>query len=341
MRISPLPSKGGGFYTADKHQQLHSMSNSVPSPSSSFSGEDAKSEPVMDSSVLTGVGTSSHLNGWEYLEGRETGYVMSREQNMLTNMKEEREDWEELNVKIENDDGVEDEEGFWKEEDSKRDETDKIITDHRFIEKEIKLECGQQEVEGPSMFSTLCVLKQPRVLIHRLEITKNSVAVQSLPSPLSCERSQGVRSLLKQHEVSPLVSDGFLKEKSQVLTLEREDAESEVPLNQLPSSSENETSAEASFTLVPSTKENTEGVHLQHDVEQTLPDQLNRTIRSQTPPSSPHQRMTPSTFPTPTESHKGSQGDHPQRKKMLRKQCTYQCSDWEGRLTEGYTSLYG
>ncbi|KAJ8251689.1 hypothetical protein GJAV_G00224050 [Gymnothorax javanicus] len=234
------------------------MSDSVPSPSSTCSGEDLKAEPMMDSSIHTEVETRSSLNECKDLEGRETGYVISGEQNMQISVKEEEEDWEELNVKIENDDGVEDEEGFWKEEKNEMDEMEGITTDLKFVKDEVKIECGEQEGDEPSMFFTSGVLEQPGVPIYRLEIANNSVAVQSLPSAMSCEGSQGVRSPWNQHELSPLVSDGFLERESQVMTLDRwTDAQSEVSLNQLPSSSENGMNTEASITVITSRKENT------------------------------------------------------------------------------------
>ncbi|KAJ8251691.1 hypothetical protein GJAV_G00224070 [Gymnothorax javanicus] len=157
---------------------------------------------MMDSSVHTGVETSSSLNGCKDLEERETRHSICGEQNMLITVKEEKEDWEGLSVKIETEDCVKDEEVFWKEEENERDEMKEgIIADHSFVKDEIKLEFGQHEEEAePSMFLTACA----------------------------------------PHELSPLVSDGFLKQENRVGTSEmRTDVQTEVPLSLLPSSSEN------------------------------------------------------------------------------------------------------
>ncbi|KAJ8251692.1 hypothetical protein GJAV_G00224080, partial [Gymnothorax javanicus] len=390
---------------------------------------------MMDSSIHTGVETTSSLSGSEDLEGREMRRLTRDEEDVLISMKEENEDWEELNVKIES----EDEEGFWKEEDPKRNEMEGVVPEHKFVKDELMLECSQQEREKRSMFISSCVLKQARVLIHRLEIANNSVAVstlprplarkrgkgdgcsasenfvidqeglgkgvekdrngmkvgivpdrkfgldgmkmecgqqseeepcmlvtscvlkqprvlihrlkisndtvpvQALPGPMSWKRNPGVRSPWRRHELLPLVGNRLVKQESQVITLERRaDAQSEFLLNLLPSSSENGTNAEATFGLITSKTENAgqtdglssqhsafplypffdpEEVHLQDDFDPILPYELSRTVRSQTPPRTPNQYLTPPTFPTLTQPYIDSLGDHPLRKKMLQTEC--------------------
>ncbi|KAG5847979.1 hypothetical protein ANANG_G00132010 [Anguilla anguilla] len=110
----------------------------------------------------------------------------------------------------------------------------------------VKSEHGQQEVEALSPLVTSCLLKQPRVLIRRLEIASSSVPVASPPHPVVCTRGQRARSLWRRHELSPLRGNGSLRLKGQVMTRKRKTiGQLERPLKLLPSSSESGICGEA------------------------------------------------------------------------------------------------
>ncbi|KAJ8367213.1 hypothetical protein AAFF_G00324260 [Aldrovandia affinis] len=173
--------------------------------------EDMKEESVMDSTDYTGVEPRSSLNTSENTEerkDRKTGYGMSKEEkDILFNMKEEEGEWC-MSVKMEREDGVRDEEGLWREQEKQKVEQERDLnnqtaqTDRR--EKDgVKPECGQREGELSTLVMSL-LLKQPRVLIRRLEFTNISVPVSSPPHSLSSKRDQGTRFPWRLHELSPV-----------------------------------------------------------------------------------------------------------------------------------------
>ncbi|XP_061099769.1 zinc finger protein 37-like isoform X2 [Conger conger] len=169
-----------------------------------YSGEDLKAESVMDSSDYKG-GVEPRLSLNRCKEEGTTGYFMSREQeDVLANMKEEEEDGERLSIKMETVNHVKGEEELWKEEEEKEGhlrypfaQTDKMV------KSEVKSEHGQQEVGEPSTVVTSCLLKQPRVLIRRLEISNISVPGSSPLCSVACRSDQGATSPWRQHELSP------------------------------------------------------------------------------------------------------------------------------------------
>ncbi|KAG5846407.1 hypothetical protein ANANG_G00114650 [Anguilla anguilla] len=304
-------------------------SNPITFLSPSSSGKDIKAESVMDCTDYTGVESRSSLDRCEDIEDRterKTGYLMSREQQaILTNMKkEEEEDWEQQSVKMEREDGVRDEEGLWKEEDKERDEQmeghvpNQIIQIYKWEVHDIKSENGQQGGEEPSTLVTSCLLKQPRVLIQSTEVADNLIPASSPPHPMASERGQGARSPWIRYELSPLRGNGSLRQKKgQVMTRKRKPTgQLERPLELLPSSSETRICAEASLIspVIASQNQNTgqavdvpsqvfacsqcpfvctEEVNLQQHIEMVHPEELNRTLGSQQPPSSTHQHPTP------------------------------------------------
>ncbi|KAJ8366592.1 hypothetical protein AAFF_G00350280 [Aldrovandia affinis] len=173
--------------------------------------EDMKEESVMDSTDYTGVEPRSSLNTSENTEERKerkTGYGMSREErNILFNMKEE-EGERCVSVKMEREDGVKDEEGLWREKEKERIEQERDLnnqtaqTDRR-DKNGVKSECGQREGELSTLVMSL-LLKQPRVLIRRLEFTNISVPVSSPPHSLSNKRDQGTIFPRRLHVLSPV-----------------------------------------------------------------------------------------------------------------------------------------
>ncbi|KAJ8366599.1 hypothetical protein AAFF_G00348660, partial [Aldrovandia affinis] len=197
------------------------------SPQLSCPYEDMKEESVMDSTDYTGVEPRSSLNTSENTEERKerkTGYGMSRrEKDILFNMKEE-EGERCISVKMELEDSVGGEEGLWKEQEKESVEQESDLnnepaqTDRR--EKNgVKSECGEEEGELSTLVMSL-LLKQPRVLIHRLEFTNISVPVSSPPHSLSKKRDQGTRFPWRQHELSP-VKMRSVGQKGQVMTRKR------------------------------------------------------------------------------------------------------------------------
>ncbi|KAJ8355563.1 hypothetical protein SKAU_G00183570 [Synaphobranchus kaupii] len=213
------------------------------------SGEDIQAESVMDSSDYTGMEPTSISNRCEDIDEkreRKTVYLMSRDKkDLLTNMKEE-EDGERQSVKIEREDGVKDEEELWKEEE----ETDEQMEGHaadlvaqtdKLLKNGIKSEHAQREGEELSTLVTSCLLKKPRVLIRRLEISNSSLPVSPPPHLVACQRGQRESSPWGQHELSPLRGNGSLtQKKGQVVTRKRNTiSQLERPPKMLPSSSEN------------------------------------------------------------------------------------------------------
>ncbi|KAG7487271.1 hypothetical protein MATL_G00021440 [Megalops atlanticus] len=169
---------------------------------------------------------------------------------------------------MEKEDGVRDEEDkrLWREgekerdEQRERDETDPALQTDRELKNEGKSDCSQQEGEGLSPQVTSCLLKQPRVLIRRLEVTEMSVPVSSLPHLVVNNGNQGVRSPWKQDEFTPVMEEGSLRQKEQVMTQKEEMIDSlENPLKKPPDSSEPEICAEPSFesSVIPLSKGNT------------------------------------------------------------------------------------
>ncbi|KAJ8366590.1 hypothetical protein AAFF_G00350260 [Aldrovandia affinis] len=305
------------------------MGRSCPQLSCPY--EDMKEESVMDSTDYTGVEPRSSLNTSENTEERKerkTGYGMSREEkDILFNVKEE-EGERCVSVKMEREEGVRDEEGLWREQEEERVEQERDG---------VKSECGQQDGELSTLVMSL-LLKQPRVLIRRLQFTNISVPVSSLPHSLSNKRDQGTRCPMRLHELSP-VRMRSLGRKGQVVTRKRKRiSHLERPLK---ASSMNGSCAEAScsspvitpriqctghlsevscqvFTCSHCPFVHMEEVKLHQHIEKVHPEEYSRSLRSggkgeesPLPPSSTHQHPTPpKTLPTPTQSHTVTPGPH-------------------------------
>ncbi|XP_061099768.1 zinc finger protein 391-like isoform X1 [Conger conger] len=226
---------------SNTNSQSESKSECVNILSPTYSGEDIKAESGIDRSDYNGVEPRLSLNRCEDMgqrTERTTGYLMSKgQEDILINMKEEEEDdWEWQSVKIKTEDGVRDEEGLWnveeKEMDEQREErvTDQFVRTDKLVKNVGKSE--QQEEEKLSTLVASCLLKQPRVLIHRLEIDNSSVPVSS-PSRLVVYKSdQGASSPWRPHEFSPLRGNQSQRQKGH---------------RHLPSSSENGICAETSL----------------------------------------------------------------------------------------------
>ncbi|KAJ8377155.1 hypothetical protein SKAU_G00077350 [Synaphobranchus kaupii] len=134
------------------------------------SGEDVKTEPVMDSTDYSGVELRSSLVKSEEIEEsieRKNGYGASREEKLIFfNIKEEEEEGgERLREEVKRKDGVkyeEDEVFEWKEEKEREgNEMEQAPKTDRGLNKEGIPE--KQEEEGSSSLVTSCLLKQPRV----------------------------------------------------------------------------------------------------------------------------------------------------------------------------------
>ncbi|KAJ8372510.1 hypothetical protein AAFF_G00281610 [Aldrovandia affinis] len=184
--------------------------------------EDMKEESVTDSPDYTGVEPRSSLNTSENPKERKTGYGMSREEkDVLFNMKEEE---GERSVKMEREDSVRDEEGLRRKQEKDRVEQERDLshqtaqTDRR-DKNGVKFQCGELEGELSTLTMSL-LLKQPRVLIRRLEFTNISVPVSSPPNSLSNKRDQGTRFPWRQHELLP-VKMRSLGRKGHVVTRKR------------------------------------------------------------------------------------------------------------------------
>ncbi|KAJ8362148.1 hypothetical protein AAFF_G00392880, partial [Aldrovandia affinis] len=83
----------------------------------------------------------------------------------------------------------------------------------------VKSECGQQEGELSTLVMSL-LLKQPRVVIRRLEFRNISVPMSSVPHSLSNKRDQGTIFPRRLHELSP-VRTRSLGRKGQVVVVTR------------------------------------------------------------------------------------------------------------------------
>ncbi|KAJ8397448.1 hypothetical protein AAFF_G00437240 [Aldrovandia affinis] len=216
-----------------------------------------KAEPEMDSTDYTGVELRSTFKIEEMEESieRKNGCGKSREEKyLLSHIKEEEEKGgDRQKVKMERKDGVRNEEGLWRQQEKERDEwrerdvTDQILQTNRGKKNEGKLEYGQQEGEELDRLVTSCLLKQPRVLICRCEVTDVSVPVLSPLHSVSSKREQGGRSPQKWHELS--LVKGKRSFKGQVVTQKKRMTDKlERPLKCLPASSENGICAEASHS---------------------------------------------------------------------------------------------
>ncbi|KAJ8366756.1 hypothetical protein AAFF_G00342700 [Aldrovandia affinis] len=303
-------------------------------PQLSCSYEDMKEESVMDSTDYAGVEPRSSLNTSKNTEERKTGYGMSREEkDILFNMKEEEERC--VSVKMEREDGVRDEEGLWREQEKERVKQERDLNNQTSetdnMEKNgVKSECGQREGELSTLVMSL-LLKQPRVLIRRLEFTNISVHVSSPPHSLSSKRDQGTRFPWRQHESLEQEGQVVTQKRKMISQLERH----------LKASSMNGSCAEAScsFPVITPRNQNTghlvevssqvfacsqcpfvhmEEVELHRHIERVHPEEYSRSLRSggngaenPLPPSSTHQHPTlPKTLPTPTQSHTDTPGPH-------------------------------
>ncbi|XP_064196726.1 zinc finger protein 271-like isoform X3 [Anguilla rostrata] len=220
--------------------QSESVTDCMNCLSPAPSDEHIKAESLIDSSDYTRVEPKPSLNRCEDTEEkteRMRGYLLSREQKYkLTNMKEE--DEVRQTVKIEREDGVRDGERHRKEEEEAREEH---ITDQtgKLVQNVVKTEHGQQEREDLSTVVTSCRVKQPRVLIARLEIA----STPSLSSGQAVEASYRVFACSQ----CPFV--------------------------------------------------HTEEVNFQQHIEMVHPEELNRTVVSQQPPSTTNQHLTPPKTP--------------------------------------------
>ncbi|KAI1893668.1 hypothetical protein AGOR_G00126070 [Albula goreensis] len=291
-----------------------------------------KTEMEMESTDYIGVEPRSSLNRSEatslVLE-RKTIYGMNREEkDVLSSMKEEvdEEGLERQSVKFEKD-GIRDEGGCWSDQEEERNEQrerDKtnptLKTDHG-EKNRIKSECEQLEGEGLSSLVTSLLLKQPRVLIHRLEITDISGSLLSPKHLVSMRRGQG--------GTAPVMRKRTLRHKNN-LRLER-------PLKLLPVSSENGISAEmfgSSPIISPRTQDtgqtqeisthvfacsqcpfvHMEEVNLHQHMEKVHPEEYsgNRAENPLSPSSSStHQHPTSTkTLPKATQSHTGTPRAH-------------------------------
>ncbi|KAJ8372786.1 hypothetical protein AAFF_G00277290, partial [Aldrovandia affinis] len=149
--------------------------------------------------------------------------------------------------------GVRDEGELCKEQGKESDEQRKgdVAEQHpqtdRGQKNEGNSEFRHQEGEEMSTLVTSFLLKQPRVLIRRLEITDLSVPVSSPPHPVSSTRGQGVRSPWRRHELSPVRTPQSSRQKGQVVTRKNKAvSQLERPLALLPASSASRIHAEAS-----------------------------------------------------------------------------------------------
>ncbi|KAJ8338749.1 hypothetical protein SKAU_G00355350 [Synaphobranchus kaupii] len=273
--------------------KLSSMSRppsqrAVDSPKlTNTNSEEINADSVMDSSDYTGVEPRSSLNRCEDIEEgteKKTGYLMSREQkDILIKMKEEEEeDGERQSVKMEGEDGVRDEEGLWKEEEKEREGhvTDQFAKTNKWAVIGVKPEHGQEE--EPSSLVTSCLLKQPKVLIRRIGFANSSVPVSSSLSPLKLRPSSS--------------EDGTCAEDSLIFPVIS-------PRNQNAGSDHTGQTVEVSSQVFGCSQcpfVHTEVVNHHQHLEKVHPEELNRTLGSQQPPSSTYQRPNPTQSPTGT-----------------------------------------
>ncbi|KAJ8367429.1 hypothetical protein AAFF_G00317770, partial [Aldrovandia affinis] len=225
--------------------------------------EDMKEESVVDRADYTGVEPRSSMNRSKNTEERKAGYEMSSEgKDILFNMKEE-EGERCLSVKMERKEGVKDEEGLWREQEKERVKQERDLNNQtaptdKMEKKGVKSECGQEEGELSTLVMSL-LLKQPRVLIRRLEFTNISVHVSSPPHSLSSKRDQGTGYPWRRHELSP-VRMRSLGQKGHVVTQKRKMiSQLERPLK---ASSMNGSCAEASCSSPVITPRNQNTGHL-------------------------------------------------------------------------------
>ncbi|KAG9342812.1 hypothetical protein JZ751_015684, partial [Albula glossodonta] len=188
------------------------VSTTLTDPSSqcvhpTLSGEDIKTEPEMDRADYAGLKVESF------------GMCREEEEDIPSNMKEEEEFGERLSVTVQIGDDVKDEEKreIKKNEQTEGDVTDPIIQTRDGKNGE-KSQCKQHE-EELSTLVTSCLLKQPRVLIHRCKIT------------------------WRWYEPSPVREENLLTQQHRVMTWERKTR----PPKQQPAPSENGILAEASI----------------------------------------------------------------------------------------------
>ncbi|XP_036375945.1 zinc finger protein 271-like [Megalops cyprinoides] len=305
------------------------------------SSDEEMTECVMDSRDYTGVELGSGLNRSEDIEERmerKTGYGMSREEvDILSNIKEEEEYGEKQKEGMEKEDGVryEEDKGLWKEGQKERDEqrergkTDPALQTDRGLKNEGKSDCNQQEWDGLSPQVTSCLLKQPRVLIRRLD-----VPVSSLPHLMVNNGDQGVSSPWKRDEFMPVMEEGSLKQNKQVMIQKEMIGSCKIPLKQPPDSSEKEIFAGDPFgsSVISPRKEESgqtaevasqvfacsqcpftdmEEVNLHQHIEKGHPEEYSRILGSggngaenPLPPSNTPQHTTPpKRLPTPTQFH--------------------------------------
>ncbi|KAG5846411.1 hypothetical protein ANANG_G00114690, partial [Anguilla anguilla] len=296
------------------NSQSDSITNCMKFLSSTPSDEDIKAEIVMDSTDYEGVEPMSSLNRCEDMDQRTQGnteYLISRAQkDLLTNMKEEEENWERQSVKMEREDGVRDEEGLWKQEDKERDEqregylNGQAAQTGKLMLNGVKSQHGQQEGEGLSTAVTSCLVRQPRVLIRRIEIGS------SVPVSLPCSMVTRLRT-----------NRSLRQKKGPVVTRKRKTiGQLEKPLNPLSSSSENRICAEA-FLISPVISPRNQNTGQTVEVSSQVfacsqypfihTQELNRTVGSQQPTSTSNQHpIPPKTPPKPTLSHTGTPGPH-------------------------------
>ncbi|KAJ8410161.1 hypothetical protein AAFF_G00201420 [Aldrovandia affinis] len=156
--------------------------------------------------------TESMMDGVDYTEvvvktedteervERQTICKISRdEKDILSNIKEEEEEngWERQSGEMESEDGVRDDDDdvkqLWmkqeKESDKQRErgETDQNPQTDREIKNKGESDCIKQEGDGLSPLITSCLLKQPKVLISRLEIGMSVPGPSILHSEVSLQ----------------------------------------------------------------------------------------------------------------------------------------------------------
>ncbi|KAJ8373332.1 hypothetical protein AAFF_G00266350, partial [Aldrovandia affinis] len=321
------------------HSMIHSMNCWSPASSGEDMKTEIKAEYVIESTDYTEVELRSCLNRSENLEKRkesEMEYGMSREEkDILSNMKQE-EGGERWSVKVEEEDDMRDEEGCRREQEKERDEqregdaTDQTPKTERGKKNGGKSDCWQQEGEELSNLVTSFLLKQPRVLIRRLEMTDISVSVSSLPHSVSSERGQRVRSPWRWHELSPVRGKRSLSQKGQVMTRKQTtNGPKQTTIGPLerPLKSENGICADASCSspaITPrnqntgQTGEASSRVFACSQWPLVRPEEHSRILSSggnraenSLPACSTHQHPTPpKTLPTPTQSHTSTAGSH-------------------------------
>ncbi|KAJ8403256.1 hypothetical protein AAFF_G00354730, partial [Aldrovandia affinis] len=148
------------------------------------------------------------------------------ESYILSNIKEEDEEgWERQNEEMKREDGVRDEEvkGRWMEQEKERDE--QRIRDGTYQTPETsiglknvgQLHCVKQEAEDLSPYVTSCLVKQPGVLNHQIEITEIGVPL-SPDQPVDSNRDQEVISPWKCDVILPVKEERTLWHKGKAMT---------------------------------------------------------------------------------------------------------------------------